>query len=139
MKELWSSFPTRASLAKSPSAQIKYSCAVHNYEIPLGYMASSYLQATKQSSCGTPREFPSLPLTAFMSTLVYHRAAPIKRTAVEKQVNVQIIFLFGFLLALSVGSTIGASINTVSSSPTCHRCRSPVGSVVSLQFTVVPH
>ncbi|KAG9311983.1 hypothetical protein JVU11DRAFT_7253 [Chiua virens] len=39
-------------------------------------------------------------------------AAPIKRTAVEKQVNVQIIFLFVFLLALSVGSTIGASINT---------------------------
>ncbi|KAG8221375.1 Ca-transporting ATPase [Butyriboletus roseoflavus] len=39
-------------------------------------------------------------------------AAPIKRTAVEKQVNVHIIFLFLFLLALSVGSTIGASINT---------------------------
>ncbi|KAH0831015.1 Ca-transporting ATPase [Lanmaoa asiatica] len=39
-------------------------------------------------------------------------AAPIKRTAVEKQVNVHIIFLFVFLLALSVGSTIGASINT---------------------------
>ncbi|KIK92679.1 hypothetical protein PAXRUDRAFT_829729 [Paxillus rubicundulus Ve08.2h10] len=39
-------------------------------------------------------------------------AAPIKRTAVEKQVNVHIIFLFGFLLALSVGSTIGASIDT---------------------------
>ncbi|KIJ65780.1 hypothetical protein HYDPIDRAFT_109790 [Hydnomerulius pinastri MD-312] len=39
-------------------------------------------------------------------------AAPIKRTAVEKQVNVHIIFLFGFLLALSIGSTIGASINT---------------------------
>ncbi|EIW80800.1 aminophospholipid-transporting P-type ATPase [Coniophora puteana RWD-64-598 SS2] len=39
-------------------------------------------------------------------------AAPIKRTAVEKQVNVQIVFLFVFLLALSVGSTIGASINT---------------------------
>ncbi|KIM63851.1 hypothetical protein SCLCIDRAFT_1213640 [Scleroderma citrinum Foug A] len=39
-------------------------------------------------------------------------AAPIKRTAVEKQVNIHIIFLFGFLLALSIGSTIGASINT---------------------------
>ncbi|TFY56442.1 hypothetical protein EVJ58_g7642 [Rhodofomes roseus] len=37
-------------------------------------------------------------------------AAPIKRTAVEKQVNVHIIFLFIFLLALSIGSTIGASI-----------------------------
>ncbi|KAI9566176.1 hypothetical protein HD554DRAFT_1200023 [Boletus coccyginus] len=43
---------------------------------------------------------------------VYHRAAPIKRTAVEKQVDVRIIFLFGFLLALSVRSTIGARINT---------------------------
>ncbi|EKM53518.1 uncharacterized protein PHACADRAFT_259936 [Phanerochaete carnosa HHB-10118-sp] len=37
-------------------------------------------------------------------------AAPIKRTAVEKQVNLQIVFLFGFLLALSLGSTIGSSI-----------------------------
>lgn len=41
-------------------------------------------------------------------------AAPIKRTAVERQVNVQIIFLFGLLLALSIGSTIGSSIRTVS-------------------------
>lgn len=41
-------------------------------------------------------------------------AAPIKRTAVEKQVNIQIVFLFGLLLALSVGSTIGASIQMVS-------------------------
>ncbi|KAG1828470.1 Ca-transporting ATPase [Suillus variegatus] len=39
-------------------------------------------------------------------------AAPIKRTAVERQVNTHIIFLFVFLLALSLGSTIGASINT---------------------------
>ncbi|KAH7920341.1 Ca-transporting ATPase [Leucogyrophana mollusca] len=39
-------------------------------------------------------------------------ATPIKRTAVERQVNVHIIFLFCFLLALSIGSTIGASINT---------------------------
>ncbi|KAG1879890.1 Ca-transporting ATPase [Suillus subluteus] len=39
-------------------------------------------------------------------------AAPIKRTAVERQVNIHIVFLFVFLLALSLGSTIGASINT---------------------------
>ncbi|PCH36737.1 calcium transporting ATPase [Wolfiporia cocos MD-104 SS10] len=39
-------------------------------------------------------------------------AAPIKRTAVERQVNVHIVFLFILLLALSVGSTIGASIRT---------------------------
>lgn len=39
-------------------------------------------------------------------------AAPIKRTAVERQVNVQIVFLFVFLLLLSLGSTIGASIRS---------------------------
>ncbi|PFH53769.1 hypothetical protein AMATHDRAFT_54264 [Amanita thiersii Skay4041] len=39
-------------------------------------------------------------------------AAPIKRTAVEKQVNVQIVFLFMLLLALSIGSTIGGSIRS---------------------------
>ncbi|THU89359.1 calcium transporting ATPase [Dendrothele bispora CBS 962.96] len=37
-------------------------------------------------------------------------AAPIKRTAVERQVNIQIVFLFMLLLALSLGSTIGGSI-----------------------------
>ncbi|CAK5281819.1 unnamed protein product [Mycena citricolor] len=37
-------------------------------------------------------------------------SAPIKRTAVERQVNVQIVFLFILLLALSVGSSIGGSI-----------------------------
>lgn len=37
-------------------------------------------------------------------------AAPVKRTAVERQVNVQIVFLFILLVALSVGSTIGSSI-----------------------------
>ncbi|SJK97928.1 probable P-type ATPase (amino-phospholipid-translocase) [Armillaria ostoyae] len=37
-------------------------------------------------------------------------AAPIKRTAVERQVNVQIVFLFIILLLLSIGSTIGSSI-----------------------------
>ncbi|KAF9460763.1 aminophospholipid-transporting P-type ATPase [Collybia nuda] len=39
-------------------------------------------------------------------------AAPIKRTAVERQVNIQIVFLFVLLLALSVGSTVGSSIRT---------------------------
>ncbi|KAI0918875.1 hypothetical protein AcV5_001941 [Taiwanofungus camphoratus] len=39
-------------------------------------------------------------------------AAPIKRTAVERQVNVHIVFLFALLLALSIGSTIGSSIRT---------------------------
>jgi phospholipid-transporting ATPase len=42
------------------------------------------------------------------------RAAPIKRTAVERQVNVQIVFLFIVLLALSLASTIGSSIRQVS-------------------------
>ncbi|CAL1711189.1 unnamed protein product [Somion occarium] len=39
-------------------------------------------------------------------------AAPIKRTAVERQVNTQIVFLFILLLALSIGSTIGSSIRS---------------------------
>ncbi|EJD08415.1 calcium transporting ATPase [Fomitiporia mediterranea MF3/22] len=39
-------------------------------------------------------------------------AAPIKRTAVERQVNINIILLFILLLALSIGSTIGSSIRT---------------------------
>ncbi|KAL4252396.1 Phospholipid-transporting ATPase [Abortiporus biennis] len=39
-------------------------------------------------------------------------SAPIKRTAVERQVNVQIVFLFILLLALSIGSTIGSSIRS---------------------------
>ena len=43
----------------------------------------------------------------------HDRAAPIKRTAIERQVNVHIIFLFFLLLALSLGSTIGSSIRTV--------------------------
>ncbi|KAH8828098.1 calcium transporting ATPase [Flagelloscypha sp. PMI_526] len=39
-------------------------------------------------------------------------AAPIKRTLVERQVNLQIVFLFIMLLALSLGSTVGSSIRT---------------------------
>lgn len=51
------------------------------------------------------------------------RAAPIKRTAVEKQVNLQIVFLFGLLLALSLGSTIGSSIRAVSQLPLLYEAR----------------
>ncbi|KAF8200726.1 calcium transporting ATPase [Pholiota molesta] len=39
-------------------------------------------------------------------------AAPVKRTAVERQVNAQIVFLFILLLALSLGSTVGSSIRS---------------------------
>ncbi|ORX35777.1 putative calcium transporting ATPase [Kockovaella imperatae] len=38
--------------------------------------------------------------------------APIKRTAVERQVNKQILYLFVFLLILSIVSTVGSSIRT---------------------------
>jgi phospholipid-transporting ATPase len=44
------------------------------------------------------------------SILIMSSAAPIKRTALERQVNIQIVFLFVLLLALSIGSTIGSSI-----------------------------
>ncbi|KIO16594.1 hypothetical protein M407DRAFT_33757, partial [Tulasnella calospora MUT 4182] len=39
-------------------------------------------------------------------------ATPIKRTAVERQVNVQIVFLFLLLIILSLVSTIGSSIRS---------------------------
>lgn len=39
-------------------------------------------------------------------------AAPIKRTAVERMVNVQILFLFGLLIILSIASSIGALFRT---------------------------
>lgn len=38
--------------------------------------------------------------------------APVKRTAVEKQVNKQILFLFILMLIMSVVSAIGSSIRT---------------------------
>jgi phospholipid-transporting ATPase len=40
-------------------------------------------------------------------------AAPVKRTAVERQVNKQIFFLFLALIALSLASTIGSGIRSV--------------------------
>ena len=49
--------------------------------------------------------------------LMYNRAAPIKMTAVKRMVNVQIVFLFIILLALSVGSSIGSFIRKVTSHP----------------------
>ncbi|KAF9202913.1 hypothetical protein BGZ49_006970 [Haplosporangium sp. Z 27] len=39
-------------------------------------------------------------------------ATPIKRTSVEKMTNVQIIFLFGILLAMSLASAIGSMVIT---------------------------
>ncbi|KAG9018263.1 hypothetical protein FRB90_011717 [Tulasnella sp. 427] len=39
-------------------------------------------------------------------------ATPIKRTAVERQVNVQIVFLFLLLIILSLVSTVGSSIRS---------------------------
>lgn len=45
--------------------------------------------------------------------MILSSAAPIKRTAVERQVNLQIVFLFVLLLALSIGSTVGSSIRSV--------------------------
>lgn len=50
--------------------------------------------------------------TPMLPSDVWSSAAPIKRTAVERQVNVQIVFLFILLLVLSIGSTVGSSIRT---------------------------
>ena len=66
----------------------------------------------KRSLCGTRRK----QAFALHTSFVLRRdlsAAPIKRTAVERQVNVHIVFLFIFLLALSIGSTVGSSIRSV--------------------------
>ena len=46
-KALWSSFPMQVSPVRSPLVQIKCSCVVHSYEIPLGYTASLSLLAMK--------------------------------------------------------------------------------------------
>jgi phospholipid-transporting ATPase len=43
--------------------------------------------------------------------------APVKRTNVERQVNMQILYLFILLLILSLVSTIGSSVRTVSEEP----------------------
>ncbi|CAJ0927097.1 14284_t:CDS:2, partial [Entrophospora sp. SA101] len=40
-------------------------------------------------------------------------ATPIKRTSVEKMVNIQIIFLFGILLTMSLACSIGSAARTV--------------------------
>ncbi|CAG8502478.1 453_t:CDS:10 [Ambispora gerdemannii] len=42
-------------------------------------------------------------------------ATPIKRTSVEKMVNVQIIFLFGILLTMSLACSIGYTVKTLKS------------------------
>lgn len=47
------------------------------------------------------------------ANIVENSAAPVKRTAVERAVNLNIILLFFLLLALSAGSTVGSSIRTV--------------------------
>lgn len=52
-----------------------------------------------------------------MSALRF-RDAPVKRTNVERQVNMQILYLFILLLILSLVSTIGSSVRTVST-PSC--------------------
>ncbi len=55
---------------------------------------------------------PITQATRCSADLLASSAAPIKRTAVERQVNVQIVFLFVLLLALSLGSTVGSSITS---------------------------
>nr|CAG8433905.1 14545_t:CDS:10 [Entrophospora candida] len=40
-------------------------------------------------------------------------ATPIKRTSVEKMVNIQIIFLFGILLTMSLACSIGSAARTI--------------------------
>lgn len=48
----------------------------------------------------------------FLSIPLALSAAPIKRTAMERLVNVQIVFLLIILLSLSLACAIGATIRT---------------------------
>lgn len=59
------------------------------------------------------REFHSTFFTSLRKLTLYSDA-PFKRTAVERQVNMQILYLFILLLILSLVSTIGSSLRTVS-------------------------
>ncbi|KAN0091434.1 hypothetical protein V8E55_005000 [Tylopilus felleus] len=66
----------------------------------------------------TPWIYGIVVFTGYETKLLWNlnmKAVLIKRTAVEEQVNIHIIFLFG-LLASSLGSIIGMSINTISGS-----------------------
>lgn len=110
MKGLWISSQTVVFLDKYHWAPIKFYCAVPNCVTLLGSMAWPFLRATRQSWCETQRELHNFLITILVYRSV--RAAPVKRTAVERQVNTQIIFLFILLLALSLGSTVGSSIRT---------------------------
>lgn len=95
-------------------ARIKCSSVVPNFVILHGATALSSSPDMRPNSCGR-HPFSILP-TDNVLTHSQHRnatAAPIKRTAVERQVNVQIVFLFFLLLALSVGSSIGSVIRMV--------------------------
>ena len=44
------------------------------------------------------------------NTVIINSAAPIKRTSVEKMTNIQILFLFGLLIGLSVACALGAFV-----------------------------
>jgi hypothetical protein len=111
MKVLWNFYLRWEYPSKYPLGLTKYCCAALSCATLHGRMVSLFLLVMKLNSCGTPRKFsPRLyEYNGYNSIL---SAAPIKRTAVERQVNVQIVFLFLILLALSVGSTIGSSIRS---------------------------
>jgi phospholipid-transporting ATPase len=80
------------------------------------------------SNTGVPKQVPLGPdqlllrgaqirNTPWLYGLVVFTGHQTKRTAVERQVNVQIVFLFILLLALSIGSTVGSSIRQVRTPP----------------------
>ncbi|KAF9240395.1 Ca-transporting ATPase [Melanogaster broomeanus] len=86
--------------------------SLYTYEGTLELLSDMLLRGAQLRN--TPWIYGMVVFTGHETKLMRNAtAAPIKRTAVEKQVNVHIIFLFGFLLALSIGSTVGASINSV--------------------------
>lgn len=63
---------------------------------------------------GGKRNWRNQALTRF--GFRFDSAAPVKRTSVERQVNRQIFFMFIALIVLSLASTVGSSIRSVSTS-----------------------
>lgn len=117
LKGRWTCACPTAPRSRSRWVRIRCCCVGRSCATRPGATASLSTLATRRSSCGTPAlRLPLLPL------IHPHRnatAAPIKRTAVERQVNVQIVFLFVLLMALSLGSTIGSSIRAVGVRGSC--------------------
>lgn len=101
------------TLSVRPSVGSGFAAASGERQIPLG--PDQVLLRGAQIR-NTPWAYGIAVFTGHDTKLLRNATAtPIKRTAVERQVNVHILFLFVVLLVLSLASSIGSAIRTVSS------------------------